>query len=145
MRQFFNLLRKHFSNTVETSICELLILIPFYSPSNVQKQNYLHQIETAKSLGGAQKSNLVVKANAALMGAVRYRLEYYIRCFSAQGVVISGLRQLMQMRGPAKRLTQLYDTLDKFILEKKESTQFADTPNTISFQNVQDILRQTIC
>ena len=103
----------------------------------MEKQNYLHQIETAKSLGGAQKSNLVVKANAALMGAVQYRLEYFIRCFSAQGVVISGLRQLMQMRGPAKRLTQLYDTLDKFILEKKESTQFADTPNTISFQNVQ--------
>eukprot|EP00944_MAST-04C_sp_MAST-4C-sp1_P007501 g7501.t1 len=133
----FQFVTKAFFEYGGNSICELLILIPFYSPSNVQKQNYLHQIETAKSLGGAQKSNLVVKANAALMGAVRYRLEYFIRCFSAQGVVISGLRQLMQMRGPAKRLTQLYDTLDKFILEKKESTQFADTPNTISFQNVQ--------
>ena len=38
------------------------------------KQNYLDQIENAKSLGGVQESNLVVKANAALMGAVRYRL-----------------------------------------------------------------------
>ena len=133
----FQFVTKAFFEYGGNSICELLILIPFYSSSNLEKQNYLHQIETAKSLGGAQKSNLVVKANAALMGAVRYRLEYYIRFFSAQGVVISGLRQLMQMRGPAKRLTQLYDTLDKFILEKKESTQFADTPNTISFQNVQ--------
>eukprot|EP00942_MAST-04A_sp_MAST-4A-sp1_P002841 g2841.t1 len=133
----FQFVTKAFFEYGGNSICELLILIPFYSPANEVKQNYLAEISNAKALGGAEASNLIVKANAALMGAVRYRLEYYIRCFSAQGVVISGLRQLMQMRGPAKRLTQLYDTLDKFIQEKRDSTQFVDTPDTIGFENVQ--------
>jgi len=133
----FAFVTKSFFEFGGVSICELLILIPFYSPTNIVKQNYLTEINNAKSLGGSEESNLIVKANAALMGAVRFRLEYYIRCFSAQGVVISGLRQLMQMRGPAKRLTQLYDTLDQFIQEKHDSTQFIDTPDTIGFENVQ--------
>ena len=117
------------------SVAEFLILFPFAGDGVLAKKEYLEK--TKGITASSSNNNVLVKANASLMGAVRYRLEYYIRAFSAQGVVISGLRGLMQMRGPAKRLTQLFDTLDKFIKDKQESTQFEDTPDTIAFENVQ--------
>ena len=117
------------------SVAEFLILFPFMNPEGAAKKDYLRSIEGTSS--ASEHNDVLIKANSALMGAVRYRLEYYIRAFSAQGVVISGMRGLMSMSGPAKRLTQLFDTLDQFIKNQKESTQFVDTPNTIAFENVQ--------
>lgn len=41
------------------------------------------------------------------------------------------------MRGPAKRLTELVDTLEEFKSRQERNTTFKDDPETIRFENVQ--------
>ena len=40
-------------------------------------------------------------------------------------------------RGPAKRITQLYDTLEEFESKREASTTFEDSADTVAFRNVQ--------
>lgn len=47
------------------------------------------------------------------------------------------MRQLQNMKGPAYRLTELFDTLDEFQREKEVSTTFKDDGEMIKFENVQ--------
>lgn len=78
-----------------------------------------------------------VKAQAELFSKVRFLTEYFIRAMAAQGTIIAVLRQLQNMRGPAKRLTELFDTLDEFKQKKIKSSTFKDDPNRVEFENCQ--------
>ena len=92
--------------------------------------------------GGASASSAAQRrgynnASALLFSEIRYLTEYFIRAMSAQGVIIQVLRQLMQMQGPAGRLAELFDTLDKFDAETEASTQFEEDGDKIAFRDVQ--------
>jgi len=111
-----------------------LIVGKFMSTTNPTKQKYLSIMsDTSGTATDLQKRS--TKASAMLFSEMRFVTEYFIRAMSAQGVVIQVLRQLMQMQGPAGRLTELFDTLQKFDTQLEESTQFIDD-NQIAFENV---------
>ena len=100
------------------SFAETLIISRFISPTSPAQLQF-------DSLATSDKAAAV----AQLFGQLRYLTEYFIRAMSAQGIIVGVLRQLQQMKGPAARLTQLYDTLDRFSKEKKDSTTFVDSPD----------------
>merc|ERR1719502_2215913 len=106
------------------SFAETLIVSRFISPQSAAQLKF--------DAAGDRSA-----AVAELFGELRYLTEYFIRAMSAQGIIVGVLRQLQQMKGPAARLTQLYDTLDRFSKEKKDSTTFVDSPDSIAFENVQ--------
>ena len=112
------------------SFAEALIIGSFFFGERAAMRN-------ASSISAGTSSTAKVKSNARLFGEVRYITEYFIRAMSAQGVIISCLRQLQQMAGPAKRLTQLFDTLRGFHRAKELDTTFVDDPNRIEFKNCQ--------
>lgn len=109
------------------SFAEALIVGKYIAPTSAVKQALL-RATTAKEK---------VQANAALFGEIRFLTEYFIRAMSAQGTVIAVLRQLQNMAGPAKRLTELYDTLDRFDTARQVSTTFKNDMQRIEFANVQ--------
>lgn len=76
-------------------------------------------------------------AQAALFSKVRFLTEYFIRTMSAQGTIIAVMRQLQNMRSPAKRLTELFDTLEDFENQKIASTTFKEDADRIAFENCQ--------
>jgi ABC-type uncharacterized transport system fused permease/ATPase subunit len=90
-----------------------------------------------EALTNAVTSHERVAATAALFSKVRFLTEYFIRAMSAQGTIIAVMRQLQNMRGPAKRITELFDTLDAFELKREQSTTFRDDPDSVAFENVQ--------
>jgi len=109
------------------SFAEALIVGKFISPSHPAKQALL-QAKTSKEK---------IMATSALFAQVRFLTEYFIRAMAAQGTIIAVLRQLQNMRGPAKRLTELYDTLEEFELARTTSTTFKDSEALIEFNNCQ--------
>jgi len=109
------------------SFAEALIVGRFISPDAPGKA----------ALRAATNNKEVVKAQAELFSKVRFLTEYFIRAMAAQGTIIAVLRQLQNMRGPAKRLTELFDTLDEFEKRKISSTTFKDDPDRIAFENCQ--------
>jgi ABC-type uncharacterized transport system fused permease/ATPase subunit len=118
------------SHTMALSI----IVGKFMSLNNPVKQKYLQMMGNH---GGTAEDikRRSTKASAMLFSEMRFITEYFIRAMSAQGVIIQVLRQVMQMRGPAGRLSELFDTLQKFDAQLEESTQFVDD-NQIAFNNV---------
>ena len=70
---------------------------------------------------------------------IRYLTEYFIRAMSAQGVVVAVLKQLQQMQAPARRLCDLFDTLEDFAQEDEEyyKRTFVDRDDTIAFKDAQ--------
>ena len=119
-----------------------LILSRYISPDGSEaKRNYMQALRDMPS-GGASASSAAQRrgynnASALLFSEIRYLTEYFIRAMSAQGVIIQVLRQLMQMQGPAGRLAELFDTLDKFDAETEASTQFEEDGDKIAFRDVQ--------
>ena len=109
------------------SFAEALIVGKFISASNPAK----------KALNAARTTNAKMEASANLFSELRFVTEYFIRAMSAQGTIIAVLRQLQNMKGPAKRLTELYDTLEDFDKTRQESTTFKNDMDTIAFENVQ--------
>ena len=109
------------------SFAELMIIGSFIS-ANVPGKAAIAAAKTPKEK---------VEASAELFSKVRYLTEYFIRAMAAQGTIISVLRQLQNMAGPARRLTALFDTLEEFEKNKDQSTTFIDNPNRIEFSNVQ--------
>ena len=109
------------------SFAEALIVGRFISANAPGKE----ALRLAKS---AQEN---VKAQAQLFAKVRFLTEYFIRAMAAQGTIIAVLRQLQNMRSPARRLTELFDTLDEFKNKKINSTTFRDDPSRIAFENCQ--------
>jgi len=93
--------------------------------------------QVKRALRAASTSKEKVAANAELFSHIRFVTEYFIRAMSAQGTVIAVLRTLMNMRGPAKRLTELFGTMDNFERKKQISTTFKNDPNRIEFKDVQ--------
>ncbi len=63
-----------------------------------------------------------LSATASLFSEVRYVTEYFIRAMSAQGIIVAVMRQLQNMRGPAKRITELFETLDGFESKRAAAT-----------------------
>ena len=124
-----------------------LILSRYISPDGSQaKRNYMQALRDLRSMpsskssiGGAASTtgNALQRghnnASALLFSEIRYLTEYFIRAMSAQGVIIQVLRQLMQMQGPAGRLAELFDTLDKFDAETEASTSLKRTETRLHF------------
>ena len=88
---------------------------------------------------GAETASDRVKFNAILFSQIRYLAEYFIRAMSAQGVVVAVLKQLQQMQAPARRLCDLFDTLETFAQEDQTYYErtFIDQPDTIGFKDAQ--------
>jgi ABC-type uncharacterized transport system fused permease/ATPase subunit len=116
------------------TLAQTMIVGKFMPISNPIKAQYL---KSMANLSGtkADVQARQTKASAILFSEIRYVIEYFLRAMSSQGVIIQVLRQLMQMQGPAGRLTELFDTLEKFDKQTEESTQFIDE-NKIAFENV---------
>eukprot|EP00512_Aurantiochytrium_limacinum_P013995 CAMPEP_0171572062 /NCGR_PEP_ID=MMETSP0961-20121227/3878_1 /TAXON_ID=87120 /ORGANISM="Aurantiochytrium limacinum, Strain ATCCMYA-1381" /LENGTH=1321 /DNA_ID=CAMNT_0012126795 /DNA_START=328 /DNA_END=4290 /DNA_ORIENTATION=+ len=93
--------------------------------------------EVKTALRNAVTNKEKVAANAELFSHIRFVTEYFIRAMSAQGTVIAVLRTLMNMKGPAKRLTELFHTMDDFEQQKATSTTFINNPKRIEFKDVQ--------
>ena len=123
------------------TMAQSLILSRYISPvSSKAKRNYMAAIQGLSTNGQDSSDSdelLGSNASAMLFSEIRYLTEYFIRAMSAQGVIIQVLRQLMQMQGPAGRLIELFNTLDKFEKETESSTQFQEDGNKIAFENVQ--------
>ncbi|KAH9249815.1 hypothetical protein BASA81_012410 [Batrachochytrium salamandrivorans] len=109
------------------SFAEALIVGRFVSATAPGKEQ-LANATTAKEIKHAQ---------AALFSKVRFLTEYFIRTMSAQGTIIAVMRQLQNMRSPAKRLTELFDTLEDFENKKIASTTFKEDSDRIAFENCQ--------
>eukprot|EP00924_Labyrinthula_sp_SR-Ha-C_P003233 snap_masked-scaffold_15-processed-gene-3.11-mRNA-1 protein AED:0.06 eAED:0.06 QI:0/0/0/0.5/1/1/2/0/1430 len=111
------------------SFAEALIVGKFMAPNHPAKDMIQSATSKAEKVAGI----------AYFFSEVRFVTEYFIRAMSAQGTVIAVLRQLQNMKGPAKRLTQLIDTLDKFEDKRKavQGTRFKSDDNMIKFENVQ--------
>ena len=116
------------------TLAQTMIIGKFLPNSNTVKKDYLISMN---DMSGTKMdiSKRQTKASAILFSEIRYVIEYFLRAMSAQGVIIQVLRQLMQMQGPAGRLTELFDTLEKFDQQTEASTQFLDE-NKIAFKNV---------
>ncbi|GBG25510.1 ABC transporter ATP-binding protein [Hondaea fermentalgiana] len=93
--------------------------------------------EVKEALRQATTKKEKVAANAELFSHIRFVTEYFIRAMSAQGTIIAVLRTLMNMKGPAKRLTELFNTMDEFERKKATSTTFINNPKRIEFKDVQ--------
>ncbi len=111
------------------SFAETLIVGKFISASAPEKARLLAATTQAEKMA----------ATAALFSQVRFLTEYFIRAMSSQGTVIAVMQQLQNMKGPARRLTELYDTLESFAEKRKleKGSRFASDPDTIAFDDVQ--------
>lgn len=122
------------------SIAELLILSQFVSRDSqlacVGSVN--PELLRIVEAGGESAADRV-KFNAILFSQIRYLAEYFIRAMSAQGVVVAVLKQLQQMQAPARRLCDLFDTLDNFAQEDEAyyNKTFIDKDDTIAFADAQ--------
>jgi ABC-type uncharacterized transport system fused permease/ATPase subunit len=112
------------------SFAEALIVGRFIPETNEVKVRLRQEMA---SKGSTSK----VKFNAALFSEVRFVTEYFVRAMSAQGSILGVLRQLQNMRGPGKRMTELFDTLNEFEEERVASTTFVDNPQRIEFKDCQ--------
>jgi len=109
------------------SFAEALIVGKFILPTS----------DVKKAVLSAKTNHERVSAAANLFSEIRFLTEYFIRAMSAQGTIIAVLRQLQNMKGPAKRITELYDTLEDFDNQRETSTTFKHNPDRIEFENVQ--------
>eukprot|EP00941_MAST-03F_sp_MAST-3F-sp1_P006281 g6281.t1 len=124
------------------SFAEALIVGRFINPSaTAAKRSYMDSV--------AKGGDARIAATAALFSEVRFLTEYFIRAMSAQGMIVNVLRQLQNMKGPARRLTDLFETLKEFRIEqaarssgKKPSIATCSNKDEngkdyVSFENVQ--------
>jgi len=112
------------------SFAEALIVGRFIPESNPTKM-------AIKAKAASKSAGNQVKMNAALFSEVRFVTEYFVRAMSAQGSILGVMRQLQNMRGPGKRMTELLDTLNDFEQIREESTTFVDNNDRIAFENIQ--------
>eukprot|EP00756_Hemistasia_phaeocysticola_P011991 Hpha_TRINITY_DN15165_c3_g17::TRINITY_DN15165_c3_g17_i1::g.126646::m.126646 len=114
------------------SFAETLIIGRFISPESEGKRKAAAYVANA-----ADKAKAAVQANAIVFSELRFTTEYFIRCMTSQGTVIGVMRQLQSMQAPARRITELFDTLDMFEERRVADSTFRDHAENISFENVQ--------
>ena len=122
------------------SVAELLILSQFVSrESQLACVGSVDAALLDKIVAGVESTADRVRFNSVLFSQIRYLAEYFIRAMSAQGVVVAVLRQLQQMQAPARRLCNLFDTLDNFAHEDQTyyDRTFVDHEDEIGFADAQ--------